>query len=585
MAVDDEDTRNLHGLATVIDADPELLVDVEDVPLVEDTDRYQTLGVLAKGGMGEIQLCKDERIARQVAMKVLRGNLRDKEEYRSRFLFEARLQGQLEHPAIVPVHDLGATPNGGLFFTMKRIRGVTLRDALKAVEAGDPSPRFSRRRLVSALSSVCLAVDFAHTRGVVHRDLKPENVMLGDFGEIYILDWGIAKVMHRPDTAPGEVSELHTGDETPTRAGTVLGTPRYMAPERSVGIADPRTDIFALGIMLAEILAAHPRAVPPELAAIAAHAHEKVPAWRYATARELHEAIEEHLDGDRDLEARKKLAEDHARRAEIEFDRSRLGAPVEVRARAAHDLGRALGMDPQNPRALHTLMRMLTEVPAALPPEAQAEMDRRWNERRTRTVRSGIVSTGALLLLVPFILAMGVTSWGALLAFIALCLGASTCQWLAVRGQPISPFSLPVAGAYLCTMGALAVLSTSMGVLGVLPATLAIVTMAYRINVVRWTHGLAILLVALAALFAPFFLEWIGAVSPTHVFAGGALLIRPEMHAFPQTATQVYLVFSCAGAVTIALLYGRLYVNELRRAERELTFYAWQLQQLLPPGD
>jgi len=581
---DTQDTREV-DTATEIEADPELLVDLDDVPLVADVDRYQPISVLAKGGMGEVQLSKDTRIARQVAIKVLRGKLRDHPDYRSRFVAEARLQGQLEHPAIVPVHDLGATPTGELFFTMKRVRGITLREALRAIRRGEATTRLSRRRLLTAFSNVCLAIDFAHRRGVVHRDLKPENVMLGDYGEVYVLDWGIAKVMHRADTDPAEAVDVATDGEAPTRAGMVIGTPKYMAPERALGIADPRSDVFALGIILGEILDADPHEPPPELVGIAAHASEKEPQWRYATARELSEAIEQFLDGDRDLQARRQLAERHAQRAETELGRSRLGAPAEARAQAAHDVGRALGMDPANPRALRTLMRLLTELPRELPPEAQAEMDRRWNERRSRTIRSGVVSTAALLLLVPFFLAMGVMSWGALLAYMLLVLGASTFQWLSVRGRPGSPFGPTIAGAYLCTLAALAVLSTSMGLLGVLPAALAIVTMAYRINVVRWTHGLAILSISLAGLLVPLVLDWTGLTSPSLQFGHGTLAVLPRLHGFPPTATRLYLVFSCAGAIAVALLYGRLYVGELRRAEAQLAFHVWQLQQLVPEQD
>src|SRR5690349_13154251 len=184
-------------LATVVDRPAALRVEVADVPLASDRDRYEPLGVLGKGGMGEVRLVKDRRIARHVAVKTLRSDVRTDPEYRARFLLEARLQGQLEHPSIVPVHDLGETGDGDVFFSMAHVEGVTLRTALRLVREGDR--RFSRRRLLTAFSSVCLAVDFAHRRGVVHRDLKPENIMLGDFGGAYVLDWGIAKVMHAPE--------------------------------------------------------------------------------------------------------------------------------------------------------------------------------------------------------------------------------------------------------------------------------------------------------------------------------------------------------------------------------------------------
>ena len=565
--------------ATEIEADPEFPVDIEDVPLAADVDRYRPISVLGKGGMGEIQLCKDTRISREVAVKYLRGSFRDNPDYRSRFLLEARVQGQLEHPAIVPVHDLGATPTGDLFFTMKRVRGITLAAAFRAVRHGERTGRLSRRRLLTAFSSVCLAVDFAHRRGVVHRDLKPANIMLGDYGEVYILDWGIAKVMHGADTDPADAVDVPAGSgDTPTRAGRVLGTPRYMAPERRDGVADPPTDVYALGVILTELLEADPEEIPPELAAIAGYASAAAPRGRYASARELHDAIERYLDGDRDLEARRRAAEEHAQRAEATFLEAQRVGSADARALAARDIGRALGMDPTNPRALRTLMRLLTDVPAELPQSAQAEMDRRWNVRRLRTIRSGIISTGALLLLVPMIAWLGVASWTALLAYVGLVLAASACQWIAVLGRNLSPLSVPTAGALVMTLAALGVLSTSMGLLGVLPAALAITTMAYRINVVLSLHGVVILLLSMCALFAPFVLQW----GKSYVFHDGVLTLLPTMHAYPPVATTVYIVGSTAGAMAVALLYGRMYVNEVRRAERALTFHAWQLQQLVP---
>ena len=141
--------------------------------------------------MGEVLLAKDICIGREVVMKMIRTDQQGSSgEVEARFVREACIQGQLEHPAIVPVYDLGNTPNGDTYFTMRRIRGETLKDVLKGLRESDPAmlARFSRRKLLSAFSNICLAIDFAHTRGIVHRDLKPANIMLGDFGEVYVID-------------------------------------------------------------------------------------------------------------------------------------------------------------------------------------------------------------------------------------------------------------------------------------------------------------------------------------------------------------------------------------------------------------
>ncbi|HEX7700815.1 MAG TPA: serine/threonine-protein kinase, partial [Kofleriaceae bacterium] len=542
-------------LLTEIDPQINLPVDVDDVPFGDEVERFHQIGMLGKGGMGEVRLVRDTRIARFVAFKVLRSARRKDPEYRSRFIIEARVQGQLEHPAIVPVHDLGETLEGELFFSMKCVRGMTLRQALAATR----DRKYSRRRLLAAFSSVCLAIDFAHSRGVVHRDLKPENVMLGDFGEVYVLDWGIAKVMDRVDTASGDETVDVPGD-TETRAGTVMGTPKYMAPERKTGLADPRTDVFALGVTLGEILANESEVdVPPELTAIVARATAGDPSQRFSSARSLNEAVEQFLDGDRDLEARTKLAEEHARRAEEAV----LRVDPSGRIDAGREIGRALGLDPTNARALRALMGLLTDVPERLPPAAQAEIDLRWRERRQRTLRIGTVSTLSVLALVPLIIGMGVLDWGLLAAFVTLMISASACQYVAARTAD----TLPFAGALVLLMAALAVLETSMGLLGVVPLSFAVVTIAWRMNVERALHGVLILVTATAALLAPFVLTALGIMSPIYSVHDGVIVLLPKMHAFPPAATIALLIASTFGGIAIALLYGRLYVNELRRAE------------------
>ena len=203
--------------------------------------------MLGEGGMGEVRLCHDHLVGRDVALKVMQPGAAAHAESRERFVREARVQGQLEHPAIVPVYDIGLRENGELYFAMKRVRGVTLRDVVRderaALAAGLP-PLRSRRALLSALSHVCLTVDYAHGRGVVHCDLKPGNVMLGDFGEVYVLDWGLAKcggVAEPGVTRVGARRVRPTKDEASERgatmAGSLLGTPGYMAPEQARGNA------------------------------------------------------------------------------------------------------------------------------------------------------------------------------------------------------------------------------------------------------------------------------------------------------------------------------------------------------------
>src|SRR5262245_50033275 len=185
--------------------------------------------------MGEILGAIDDQIGREVAVK--RMKRAPSERAQSRFFREACIQGRLDHPAIVPVHELGVDHDGRPFFTMKKLTGTTLSDKLL-----DDEPHL---RLLRAFVDVCLAVEFAHSRGVIHRDLKPANIVLGDYGEVYVLDWGIAKLVD---------DEEHTG------VGATIGTPGYMSPEQISNAADvdERADVYALGCMLFEILAGEP---------------------------------------------------------------------------------------------------------------------------------------------------------------------------------------------------------------------------------------------------------------------------------------------------------------------------------------
>jgi len=178
---------------------------------------YELCDLLGRGGMGEVLLAHDVRIGREVAIKRMR-NAEPDPEAEARFLREAKIQARLQHPAIVPVHELGRDAEGRPYFTMKRLAGVTLHELL-----GGPL-----QRLLRALAEVCLAIEFAHEHGVIHRDIKPTNIMLGDFGEVYVLDWGIARVL---DDGSASVSVRDIAAyEGETQVGAVMGTPGYMAP-------------------------------------------------------------------------------------------------------------------------------------------------------------------------------------------------------------------------------------------------------------------------------------------------------------------------------------------------------------------
>jgi len=230
---------------------------------------YRLLGEIARGGMGVVLQGHDTDLGRDVALKVLHADLAGRPEVLQRFVEEAQIGGQLQHPGIVPVYELGLLSDERPFFTMKLVRGRTL----AAVLAGRASPADDRRHLLEVFLAVCQTLGYAHSRGVIHRDLKPANIMVGAFGEVQVVDWGLAKVLaqdagageERPrnpiesGSAPGDGAEAGSGPRS--LVGSVMGTPAYMPPEQAAGRVDrldERADVFALGAILCEILTGRP---------------------------------------------------------------------------------------------------------------------------------------------------------------------------------------------------------------------------------------------------------------------------------------------------------------------------------------
>jgi eukaryotic-like serine/threonine-protein kinase len=229
-------------------------------------EKYEIEAPIGAGGMGEVLLVRDHDLRRQIAMKVMRSKFADNEAHRLRFIAEAQATSQLDHPGIPPVHDMGIAPDGRLYFTMKLVRGRTLREVLKDLVLGVLEVRreYTMHRMVTVLQRVSEAVHFAHEKGVVHRDLKPENIMLGSYGEVHVMDWGIAKLMEQPLEEYEVELQVTTDDAVTaleTRVGTVKGTIAYMSPEQAEGRTDEldrRSDVFALGCILYEILTLQP---------------------------------------------------------------------------------------------------------------------------------------------------------------------------------------------------------------------------------------------------------------------------------------------------------------------------------------
>jgi eukaryotic-like serine/threonine-protein kinase len=266
---------------------------------------YRFAGALGRGGMGAVFLVEDSRLGRRVAMKVL--DLPDRSgELEARLLREARVLAQIEHPGIVPVHDVGSLADGRVFYTMKYVEGQRLDEW-----AGSAASLTERLRL---FEKICEPVAFAHSRGVLHRDLKPPNVMVGPFGEVLVMDWGVAKIVGSAgkDSSPESHVASATAAAAPvepgiqpraadTAHGSVLGTPGFMAPEQARGEVaqlDSRTDVYSLGAILKFLATpAGGGKIPRRLAAIIGKAMADEPQSRYPSAQALAYDVAGYLDG------------------------------------------------------------------------------------------------------------------------------------------------------------------------------------------------------------------------------------------------------------------------------------------------
>ncbi|MFO0549592.1 MAG: serine/threonine-protein kinase [Polyangiaceae bacterium] len=595
---------------------------VDPAPRALSGERYQIRTRLGVGGMGEVHLIRDGWLGRDVAMKVMRNASTagsEGSEGRARFLREARVQGQLEHPSIVPVYDLAIDAvNNTPYFTMKRIQGLTLRDIIDGHAEGDPEvvAAFSRRKVLSALSQVCLAVAYAHARGVIHRDLKPENVMLGAFGEVYVLDWGVARIAGLAE-APIEADE--PGAEAPpaTAAGSMVGTPGYMAPEQVLGNLDAigeATDVYALGCILFELLTLEPlhtattvpaliastmsklperpsaRApqldIPPELDAIVVRALEREPSARHPSCRAFADELERFLDGERDQSRRRELALAHLENAREALELAAAGGDHadDARARGMRELGRALALDPTNEHAMQLVTRIVVAAPAELPPPAEAALKQVELADRASGSRRSAFAYLSWVLFAPIALAMGIKSWPLVIALEGAA-GALTfyALWMSYSRR-VEPRYMRIS--IFANFILISLLAAIFGPFILVPAAASTVaaTLLVSLRANRPTRAL-ITGLGMGSFMVPASLEWAGVLSPSLSFEGGALVVHPRMLAFPPAATLTFLVLtSLMQMLTTSVLVGRA-IDAVVRAERKNFAQAYRLRQLLPAGD
>jgi serine/threonine-protein kinase len=511
--------------------------------------------------MGDVFAAEDEQLGREVAIKRMQTADPDDRQL-ARFMREARIQGKLQHPAIAPVHELGRDTAGLPFFAMKKLAGTPLDVIFDRAD----HEQFPRQRLLRAFVDVSLALEYAHVHGVVHRDVKPANMMLGDFGEVYVLDWGVAKIVGET----GERFEAAVPARTAegTEDGSIVGTRAYMSPEQAAGVrdVDARTDIFALGRVLAEILARDPDA-PPELATLADRATELEPDARPQRARDVAEGVQRYLDGDRDLALRRKLAAEHLEVARAAF------ADDRQRAAAMREAGRALALDPELPGAAELVGRLMLEPPREIPPAvvaATADGDAHLERQTARTV---LLSHVVFAVTIGVLFAAGATGFAMALAVAAAC--TAGLAFATMRGPQPSPVWIGLgASVHVAVLSAIG----SVIVGGGIASLLVVVVSAHpKVRARMFTPLLAAWMVFAAV--APYLLARAGVLPATFTITSDGF----EQHAIALGSGVwcVLLALYILGGVGFGATWGRATRRNEREMRTKLQLQTWQLAQLV----
>ena len=569
------------------------------VPVELEGSRYRLGEQLGRGGMGEVLLAHDELIGREVAVKRIRSEKPSAEEL-SRFLREARLQGRLEHPAVVPVHDLAFDAGGRPFFVMKRISGTAMSMLLDLLLTADANEAAAlRRRLLRAFVDVCLAVELAHQKQIVHRDLKPANIMLGDFGEVYVLDWGIARlVTETPEAVKRRTLadlELDTGQ---TREGTVLGTPAYMAPEQLVGEpAGPSADVYALGCILYEIAAGVPlhkgtRATitdpgrpsrvrpdaPPELDVLCERATSIEPTER-PSARALGDGVQAFLDGDRDDARRKSLAREEIERARAALAR---GDQEDQRRAAMQAAGRALALDPSAGDAADIVMQLMLRPPTRVPREVEDTLERADTETARRQGKLATLTIVGYFMFVPLLLWTGVRDLRLLYAFIAVALVSGGHVVLLTRRTRLTSGMIYRNACMLAVL--IAIICRMVGPFIIAPTLVMTTLMSYAAHP-RFGRISILSVILASSVLVPWGLELLGVLPSTFRFEKGTLVLSSDAIAFHSVPVQLAFAAVLVSLLGVIGLLSRQMAMRQRDVSERAELQAWHLRQLVRAAD
>jgi eukaryotic-like serine/threonine-protein kinase len=556
----------------------------------DGSQRYDVGPLIARGGMGEVRAAQDMRIEREVAVKLMRSELLDAATVK-RFLREARVQGALEHPAVPPVYDLGVDKDGKPYFVMKRLAGTTLQDVIAAKS-------HTRRQLLARFVDVCFAIGFAHKRGVVHRDIKPSNIMFGEFGEVYVLDWGLARLGDEDDASYPSLRRARSESETAT--GDLLGTPGYMSPEQARGTpVTERADVFSLGCVLYEILTATPALprgitalattlevdglkprkvdpdVSPELDDLCAAATAADPATR-PTARELAEKLQAYLDGDRDTARRKELATEHVAAARTALA---AGDDDEDRARAMREVGRALVFDPTNADAQELLSRLLI-APERVPAAAFAAADAERSASRRKVIREAAFTYVGFGCIACSLFTMPIRAvWPVVFIVVLFFATAVGFAWMARLERPLKTgWEFVVIGGNALLVCASGFLFGPLFVTPIVAIGSTTVFLSQPAGHSRWwiviLHGIAFMV--------PLVLELGGVLSSTFGTTGGQFIASARVLDLTPFSTGLLMTAAMVTQLAIAFVLMRTAIAAQIAAQNQVHAQQWYLEQLLP---
>ncbi len=574
-------------------------------------ERYELGELIGRGGMGEVFAAYDAQLGREVAIKRLHPDKITPSSL-ARFLREARIQGWLDHPAIPSVYDLGRDDEGRPFFAMKRLSGITLDEILAArgTEASADHdahravlPRFTEQQLLRAFVEICLAIEFAHTRGVLHRDLKPANMLLGEFGEVYVFDWGVARILD--EIVPATDTTRPTLEQVANTAG-VLGTPGYMSPEQVCGDdLDGRADVYALGCVLFEILVGrrvHPSGLAgmtsalagvtaspsayrdnlaPELDELCRRATAVDRRERIASARALGEAVQRYLDGDRDLALRRRLARIHletARRASEEASHVTRTDGFAAATVAMREAGRALALDPSLPGAAELVGRLMIQPAPRAPADVAAEVESSELPEQLRMAKLSIATYAGYACVAPLLIAFGIRDAPYLCALVAIAVSNIAIASITLIQRRAAP-RIAVAIGHAAMLGLIARMFTP---LFIAPGVTALMLMAYAQHpTTRRRDLMGGGAIAVAAVLGVWGAEAFGWVSATTMVDGGMIQLRPPLDGIAQFPIVPALCCYSILLVAVATEFAYSVARRGRDARRELQVHAWHLRQLV----